>query len=80
MKTYDVIFCFRHRGSKHQIKTGGAAEGTIQRLSPQRVSTWTGRFLCFVYYFYAAQSDGRHETRACPLADAQNGHGHMGQR
>jgi hypothetical protein len=76
-KTYDVVYFTRHRISEHQVRTGRAV-GTIQR-PPPRVSTWTEPFLCFVYYFYAAQSAGRHETRACPLADAQNGHGHMGQ-
>jgi hypothetical protein len=50
-----------------------------QRSSPstQRVSTWAEPFLRFVDNFYAAQSAGRHETRACPFVDAQNGHDHM---
>jgi hypothetical protein len=64
--SYDIV--------EHQARTGG---GNDPAPTPQRVSTWAEPFLCFVYYFNAAQSAGMHETRACPFVDAQNGHGHV---
>jgi hypothetical protein len=80
--TYDMVYLMLHRMSEHQVSTVSGNDAAPH--PPQLVSTWAWPFLCFAYYFYAAQSDGtwpgRYETRACPLADAQKGHGHMGQR
>jgi hypothetical protein len=86
---HDIVFCMRYKYiiryriflTTSNVRTPGQ-ERRWQRSSPptQRVLTWAEPLLRFAYYFYAAQSAGRHETHACPFVDAHNGHGHMEKR